>query len=75
MPLAENKNLHYRVESIAINETSLFEPRLMTRVLDNLVQNALRYAHKNVEVTLSKEHNNYLLIVEDDGDGISKDKR
>ena len=75
MPLAGNKVLHYRVEGIGINETSLFEPRLMTRVLDNLVQNALRYAKHTVEVLLSKDHDNYLLVIEDDGAGIAKDKR
>ncbi len=74
MPLAEKKILHYRVEGIGINETTLFEPRLMTRVLDNLVQNALRYAHQTVEVALCKDQDSYLLIVEDDGDGIPKDK-
>jgi two-component system sensor histidine kinase RstB len=75
MSLAGNKVLHYRVEGIGINETSLFDARLMTRALDNLVQNALRYAKHTVEVMLTKDHDNYLLIIEDDGIGISKDKR
>lgn len=74
MPLADNKTLHYKVEGIGVNETSLFEPRLMTRVLDNLVQNALRYAKQTIEVTLSKDIDNYLLVVEDDGAGIPKEK-
>ena len=75
MPLANNKMLHYKVEGIGINETSLFEPRLLSRVLDNLVQNALRYASQTVEVTLTKDNNDYLLIVEDDGKGIPEEKR
>ena len=79
MPLADNKTLHYQVQGIGVNETALFEPRLMSRVLDNLVQNALRYARQTVEVTLSKDHSkdhdHYLLIVEDDGDGIAREKQ
>ena len=47
----------------------------MSRVLDNLVQNALRYAKHKVDVTFTKDHNDYLLIVEDDGNGIAKDQR
>jgi len=43
--------------------------------LDNLVQNALRYASQTVEVTLTKDNNDYLLIVEDDGKGIPEEKR
>jgi len=75
IPLAGKKTLHYKVEGIGVNETSLFEPRLMSRVLDNLVQNALRYSKQTVEITLSKDHHSYLLMVEDDGDGIATDKR
>ena len=79
MPLANNKTLHYQVQGIGVNETGLFEPRLMSRVLDNLVQNALRYAKQTVEVTLSKDHSKdydyYLLMVEDDGEGIAREKQ
>lgn len=44
-------------------------------MLDNLVQNALRYADQHIEVTLTKDNSDYLLIVEDDGTGIPKTER
>ena len=47
----------------------------MSRVLDNLVQNALRYANQQVLVIFTKDKNNYVLIVEDDGTGIPKTER
>lgn len=75
MPLAINHSLDYKVEGIGNHETSLLEPRLMSRVVDNLVQNALRYAKHAVNVTFTKDHNDYLLIVEDDGIGIAEDQR
>ena len=81
MPLAKGtaqgteRILNYRVENIGVNETAMIESRLMSRVLDNLVQNALRYSHQRVEVTLTKDDDNYLLIVEDDGEGIPKEER
>ena len=74
-PLAGTKNLAYKIQDITEAEQSLIEPRLMSRVLDNLVQNALRYAKQNVKVTLSKENDDFLLIVEDDGKGIPTDKQ
>ena len=72
MPLAEKKYLNYQIEGIGMNESAYFEPRLLSRVLDNLVQNALRYAKSTVEVTLQKDVQHYVLTVEDDGNGISK---
>lgn len=77
IPLAEatNKTLNYQVNDIGINETTSIDPRLMSRVLDNLVQNALRYANHQIKVTLCKDNKNYLLLVEDDGLGIPKTDR
>ncbi len=75
LPLAGDKNLQYVVKDIEINESNYFEPRLMSRVLDNLVQNALRYAKNKVKVTFKKVDDSYVLVVEDDGEGIPEDKR
>ncbi len=75
MPLAGNKELRYLVKDIKVDETNHFEPRLLSRVLDNLVQNGLRYAKSKVKVTFKRDDDIYLLIVEDDGEGIPEDKR
>lgn len=74
-PLANKMQLDYKIENISTKEMATFEPRLMSRVLDNLVQNALRYANTTVRVSLSKDHQNYILSVEDDGIGIAEDER
>lgn len=73
-PLSREK-LQYKVSAFTQNEMFFIDARLLSRVLDNLVQNALRYATNNVVVTLTKNKSNLLLIVEDDGEGIPKDKR
>ncbi|AUV01013.1 two-component system sensor histidine kinase RstB [Phytobacter ursingii] len=49
--------------------------RLMERVLDNLINNALRYCQNTVKVTLQLEGSQASLIVEDDGPGIAPDER
>ncbi len=75
LPLANDKQLHYNIKNINKQEGSLFEPKLMSRVLNNLVQNALRYADSTVDVTLKKEQGYLFILVDDDGKGIPKDKR
>lgn len=49
--------------------------RLMERMLDNLVNNALRYCQNTVKVTLQLEGSQASLIVEDDGPGIAPEER
>ena len=75
LPLANDKRLHYNIKNINKQDSSLFEPKLMSRMLNNLIQNALRYADSTVDVTLKKEHGYLFILVEDDGKGIPKDKR
>ena len=43
---------------------------LMTRVLDNLLRNALRYAQKQVVLTIGEAEGDWSITVEDDGPGV-----
>ncbi|MEW5559877.1 two-component system sensor histidine kinase RstB [Enterobacter asburiae] len=49
--------------------------RLMERVLDNLVNNAMRYSRQQIQVSLSLLAGRATLIVDDDGPGIAPDER
>ncbi|WHP29472.1 two-component system sensor histidine kinase RstB [Trabulsiella odontotermitis] len=49
--------------------------RLMERVLDNLVNNALRYSNQRIEVSLTLQGSRATLYVEDDGPGIAQSER
>ncbi|MFV8757048.1 ATP-binding protein, partial [Yersinia enterocolitica] len=49
--------------------------RLMERVLDNLVNNALRYSTQRLRIGLWFDGNNACLQVEDDGPGIPLEER
>ena len=46
---------------------------LINRCLNNLIDNAIKYANK-VEITLNKKNTNLFIIVDDDGPGISKNE-
>ncbi|EKE73051.1 sensor histidine kinase [Gallaecimonas xiamenensis] len=49
-----------------------FRPRLLQRVLDNLLSNACRYGQR-VEVQLARSGQGWRLVVEDDGPGVPDD--
>ncbi|MFD1803511.1 two-component system sensor histidine kinase RstB [Mixta tenebrionis] len=57
-------------ENFGVSDT-----RLMERVLDNLVNNALRYAQRRLRVSLWFDHRLACLQVEDDGPGIPAAER
>ncbi len=56
-------------------EYGALDMRLMERVLDNLVNNALRYCETTVRVNLTREGTTAILSVEDDGQGIASEDR
>jgi len=56
-------------------EHACMEPRLMELALNNLLVNALRYAKQRVRVEITRDHDVYRLVVEDDGDGIPEADR
>ena len=43
------------------------------RCLNNLIDNALKYANK-VEISMNKKNSNLFIIIDDDGPGISKNE-
>jgi two-component system sensor kinase ParS len=51
------------------------EPRLMELALSNLLANALRYARRTVNITITRDAHLYRLAVEDDGEGIPEGDR
>ena len=46
---------------------------LIQRSLNNILNNSIRYANK-INLRLSKENNNIIVIIDDDGPGISEDE-
>ena len=65
-----NKNISYNlIPRIYLNGRK----NLINRCLNNLIDNALKYANK-VEISLNKKNSNLFIIIDDDGPGISKNE-
>ncbi len=66
----ENKNISYNlIPRIYFNGRK----NSINRCLNNLIDNALKYANK-VEISLNKKNTNLFIILDDDGPGISKNE-
>lgn len=57
------------------NAVILAEHVLISRALDNLLNNAKRYANKTIQVTFRQTTDSNILTIEDDGAGIPEEKR
>ncbi|MBM3070928.1 two-component system sensor histidine kinase RstB [Enterobacter sp. RHBSTW-00994] len=63
------------LETVTSGDYGALDMRLMERVLDNLVNNAMRYSQTTLRIGLQLEGNQARLSVEDDGPGIAPDER
>lgn len=70
-----NPERSVRLRHLATGNYGALDMRLMERVLDNLLNNALRYCQSTVNASLLLQGNQAMLIVEDDGPGIPLDAR
>lgn len=64
-----------RLRHLETGNYGALDMRLMERVLDNLLNNALRYCQSTVQASLLLNGNQATLVVEDDGPGIAPDAR
>lgn len=61
--------------TITPGDYGALDMRLMERVLDNLMNNAMRYSESTLRIRLDLQGNQASLSVEDDGPGIAPDER
>ena len=71
--LLDGKQLH--VETIPYEWHWQGDIKLLDRMLDNLVGNALRYSQQQIRIALSQEPGWHIIKVEDDGSGIPAEQR
>jgi two-component system OmpR family sensor kinase len=72
---ARSESVRIEIDTDDSPENAWMDPRLMELALSNLLVNATKYTNKNVCCTLASESNQYVLSVEDDGEGIPEDER
>ncbi|MES2560279.1 MAG: ATP-binding protein [Bacteroidota bacterium] len=61
------------VNEVEMDDIIRTDKTIVTIILQNLISNAVKYAHSStIHISSTHEHNQYILTVADDGPGISK---
>jgi two-component system sensor histidine kinase RstB len=72
---AVNPQREVTVNQITPGDYGALDMRLMERVLDNLINNAMRYSQSQIQVNLTRNGSLACLQVDDDGPGIAEGER
>ncbi|UFH51040.1 ATP-binding protein [Pseudomonas sp. KNUC1026] len=63
-------NVRVQVDTPGSLPAVALEPKLTARALQNILSNALRYAHSQVSVEARANGEDLIVVIEDDGEGI-----
>lgn len=69
--MAKNHNIHFEMHHVFSKEEIYIDTSILYRVLENVFQNTLRYAKKNIHMEWSLIDKNLSIILTDDGNGFS----
>ena len=72
---AVNPQRDITLKQLTQGDYGALDMRLMERVLDNLINNAMRYSQSQIQVSLTLSGSQACLLVDDDGPGIAADER
>lgn len=72
---AVNPQREVTIDQITPGDYGALDMRLMERVLDNLINNAIRYSQSRIQVSLMLHGSMACLQVDDDGPGIAEGER
>ncbi len=71
-----NPSKNIRIKYNKNNKILMFiKPLAMHRALSNIISNALNFAKKNIYVDAFQNKKNIIILIEDDGPGVPKNKR
>jgi two-component system OmpR family sensor kinase len=74
-PRQHQHNLHLEICDITNNAEFICEWKLIETVLQNFINNAMRYAKSHIRIELMQTASEYIIAVEDDGPGIPANER
>ncbi len=70
-PIAQEKGIEIDFPPIPENLSILADEELFSKLMDNLLSNAVRYAKEKIKISVEKENDSVKISVLDDGNGIT----
>lgn len=70
--MTKSKEIKLEITDHISNGTFNIDVDVVYRIVENIINNALRYAKKKVKISFEIKHNFLIIIIKDDGIGFSK---
>lgn len=71
---AEQLDKSLEINNIPTKGVILGNAATLNSALENIIRNAFRYAHSKIKITFEEKANNLLIIVDDDGPGVTNNE-
>ena len=72
--LAEQHGKQLRIRDLSNTKQIVSDGEMLSKVLENIFDNALRFASKIIDITVTEEENRILFSVQDDGEGFTEEE-
>ena len=72
--LAEQYGKQVEIRDMSETKQIVSDEEMLSKILENIFDNALRFAAEKIEIEVTEEKNNILFSVQDDGNGFTEDE-
>lgn len=75
MPIAQIRNIKFNLQSCSESLEANIDPEAITKIISNMLTNALKYTHEKIEVSISNYDTYFEISIADDGQGVAENDR
>lgn len=72
--LAEQRGKQVKIQDFSRAEKIMSDEEMLSKILENIYDNALRFAEKEIRIDVTEEKDNLLFTIQDDGRGFAEEE-
>lgn len=69
--IASKHHCIFQLQDLSVSSMICTDQEMFTKILENIFDNALRYCQIMIKMTVYEDHDDFFVIIEDDGNGFS----
>lgn len=69
--IASKHHCIFQLQDLSVSSMICTDQEMFTKILENIFDNALRYCQIMIKMTVYEDHDDFFVIIEDDGQGFS----